>query len=61
MITPSLKWVGWDWGRVAKNGDLTLVNGWMYTPEQGSYYRHIAWLSFDMPTLYGSYETRTGE
>lgn len=57
----AIQWVGWAWGTVAKNGDLTLVNGWLYTPEQGAYYRHIAWLSFDMPNLYGSYETRTGE
>jgi hypothetical protein len=58
LVAGSIKWIGYAWGRVARNGDLTLVNGYMITPEQGYYLRHIAWLSFDMPSLYGSYETR---
>lgn len=61
LVAGSIKWIGYAWGNVARNGDLSLVNGWLITPEQGAYLRHIAWLSFDMPNLYGSYETRTGE
>lgn len=57
----SIKWVGYGWGTVARNGDLTLMGGWLITPETGGYLRHIAWLRFDTPSVYGSFETRSGE